>query len=58
MEITMDEAIKTIINYPDNEDFICWKVQYYMYGGEPTDNSFELAQYWDICKSMVLKGER
>ena len=52
-EITVDEAIATIVEYPDKDDFICWNVTHSMYGGEPTDNSIELAAYWDKCKAIA-----
>ena len=55
-EPTIEEARKTIAEWPDQDDFVCHHVQYYMYGGEPSDNSIELAQYWDKCNSK-LKGE-
>lgn len=52
-EITVDEAIATIIDYPDKDYFISWNVVYSIYNGEPTDNSIELAQYWDKCKTIL-----
>ena len=54
-EPTVDEACATIIEYPDQDDFVCWNVQYCMYGGEPTDNSIELASYWSKCKAIVTE---
>jgi hypothetical protein len=55
MDITVEEAIQTMINYPCKEDFILWKVKHSMNGGELTDNSIELAQYWEQCRKIVLK---
>ena len=53
MKPTIEDAIKTLIDYPDKDDFVCWNVKHYMYGGEPTDNSIELAQYWEECRKLV-----
>ena len=59
-EITIEEAKKTIKEWYDQDDFVCRNVNYYMYGGEPTDNSIELAQYWNKCKAILskLKGDQ
>lgn len=50
---TIEEACAVLIEWPDQDDFVCWNVQHSMYGGEPTDNSIELAQYWRKCKEIV-----
>ena len=50
---TIEEACAVLIEWPDQDDFVCRNVQYYMYGGDPTDNSIELAQYWNKCKKIV-----
>ncbi len=50
---TKEEAIKVIKEWPDQDDFVCRNVQYSMYGGEPTDNSIELASYWGKCHSII-----
>jgi hypothetical protein len=58
MNPNLEEAKSTIDEWPNQDDFVCQHVQHSMYGGEPTDNSIELAQYWNKCKSMVLKEKR
>lgn len=56
--ITYDEALKVFREFPDQDDFVCQNVQHYLYGGEPMDNSIELAQYWSRCKRIVIAHER
>jgi hypothetical protein len=51
--LSKEEAFKTISEWPDIDDFICQNVTHSMYGGEPTDNSIELAEYWEKCKTIV-----
>ena len=50
---TVEEACATLIKWPDQDDFVCWNVQHSMSGGEPTDNSIELASYWNKCKKLI-----
>ena len=56
-EITIDKAVATIIEWPDKDDFICWNVRHYMVGGDPTDNSIELADYWERCYKIIKPNQ-
>lgn len=53
---TIEEACATLIEWPNQDDFVCWNVVHSMYGGEPTDNSIELAQYWSKCNLLIKKN--
>ena len=46
-------AIEVIKEWPDQDDFICRNVRQFMNGGEPDDNSIQLAQYWSACKRIA-----
>ena len=50
---TKEQAEKIIIEFPDQDDFVCRNVKYFISGGEPDDNSIELAAYWSKCKKLV-----
>ena len=52
-EPTIEEACAIIIEWPDQDDFICWNVQHFMYEGEADDNSIELSEYWIKCKKLI-----
>lgn len=51
--ITLEEALKLMDAYPDEDDFICENIQRSLVGGEYNDNSIELSDYWRECKSIV-----
>lgn len=52
-EITLEEAISVINDYPDVELFIEAKFSQYMSYGEYSDNSVELHNHWHNCKKII-----
>jgi hypothetical protein len=53
MEITIEEAIRVIETYPNADSFVCENCQGRLIDGEYDDNSFELADYYNECQSIV-----
>lgn len=51
----LQEAINTLKEFPNVDDFVARKAQPFMNGGEPDDNSLELAAYWNSCLKSVLQ---
>jgi hypothetical protein len=50
--ITNEEAIKTIEDYPCQDDFINRHLSQWLQMGEYCDNSIEMASLWTYCKQV------
>ena len=54
IDISIDEAVGVIKEWGvDCDNFVSVHYQQKLYGGEPSDNSMECAQYFHTCLTMV-----
>jgi hypothetical protein len=53
--IPLEDAEKVINEFPDKDDFINCNVQMKQtsVNGDFSDNSFDLADYWEQCSQIV-----
>lgn len=53
-KITLEEAQKVVEQYKYEHEYVCRNIQHFMNNDfEPTDNSIELADYYNECKRIV-----
>lgn len=54
MEISVDEAIGVIKEWGvDCDNFVAHNYRQFLIGGEPTDNSIDLSEYFSKCLKTV-----